>query len=140
MSNFDAFRVNTPAVVHEVFDNEIVVIHLDSGNYYTLDQGGAQIWQLLQQGVTQTTLIETLAQADSAAAPSIASEVNQFLDKLQREALIVPTVADNNQSVSPPSAPFHSAALRKYTDLQDLLFLDPIHDVEETGWPNEKRA
>ena len=25
--------------------------------------------------------------------------------------------------------------LATYSDLQDLLLLDPIHDVDETGWP-----
>ena len=23
----------------------------------------------------------------------------------------------------------------RFTDMQDLLLLDPIHDVDETGWP-----
>ena len=28
--------------------------------------------------------------------------------------------------------------LEKYTDMQELLLLDPIHDVEEAGWPKAK--
>jgi hypothetical protein len=27
--------------------------------------------------------------------------------------------------------------LHKYTDMEELLLLDPIHDVDETGWPNK---
>jgi hypothetical protein len=31
--------------------------------------------------------------------------------------------------------------LHVYTDMRDLLLLDPIHDVEEQGgWPKPKRA
>jgi hypothetical protein len=26
--------------------------------------------------------------------------------------------------------------LIEYSDLQDLILVDPIHDVEESGWPN----
>jgi hypothetical protein len=26
--------------------------------------------------------------------------------------------------------------LNEYTDLQDLILVDPIHDVQESGWPN----
>jgi hypothetical protein len=26
-----------------------------------------------------------------------------------------------------------------YEDMQDLLLLDPIHDVDETGWPARKQ-
>lgn len=27
--------------------------------------------------------------------------------------------------------------LRAYADMEDLLLLDPIHEVHETGWPNQ---
>jgi hypothetical protein len=30
--------------------------------------------------------------------------------------------------------------LNKYTDMQDLLLLDPIHEVDERGWPNSVEA
>ena len=25
--------------------------------------------------------------------------------------------------------------MRKYTDMRDMLLLDPVHDVEAAGWP-----
>jgi hypothetical protein len=28
--------------------------------------------------------------------------------------------------------------LERYTDMQELLLLDPIHDVDESGWPHRK--
>jgi hypothetical protein len=28
--------------------------------------------------------------------------------------------------------------LERYTDMQELLLLDPIHDVDQTGWPRRK--
>jgi hypothetical protein len=28
--------------------------------------------------------------------------------------------------------------LNKYTDMQDLLLLDPIHEVDAAGWPSTK--
>ena len=35
---------------------------------------------------------------------------------------------------------FRSPHLSRYDDLQDLLLLDPIHAVDETGWPDRPRA
>ena len=35
--------------------------------------------------------------------------------------------------------PLAAPVLNKYSDMQDLLLLDPIHDVdEEAGWPTNK--
>ena len=31
---------------------------------------------------------------------------------------------------------FEAPILQKYTDMQDLLLLDPIHEVDEAGWPH----
>jgi hypothetical protein len=28
--------------------------------------------------------------------------------------------------------------LQKFTDMQELLLLDPIHEVDERGWPHRK--
>ncbi len=33
---------------------------------------------------------------------------------------------------------FTEPTVHTYADMQDLLLLDPIHDVDETGWPNAK--
>ena len=30
--------------------------------------------------------------------------------------------------------------LHRYTDMADFMLVDPIHEVEETGWPNQKVA
>jgi hypothetical protein len=35
-------------------------------------------------------------------------------------------------------SPFEMPKLSKYTDMEDLLALDPIHEVDEMGWPNAK--
>jgi hypothetical protein len=33
------------------------------------------------------------------------------------------------------TAEFHAPVLQVYSDMQDLLLLDPIHEVDATGWP-----
>ena len=36
---------------------------------------------------------------------------------------------------------FQSPEIQKFTDMEDLLLIDPIHEVdEEAGWPNIKDA
>jgi len=36
------------------------------------------------------------------------------------------------------NARFQPPTLNKYTDMRDMLLLDPIHDVGESGWPVPK--
>ena len=41
------FRINNPKVIHETIDGETVIVNLDSGNYYSLDATGADIWEYM---------------------------------------------------------------------------------------------
>ena len=42
------------------------------------------------------------------------------------------------QPRSPEGTAFNPPVLSVYSDMEDLLLLDPIHDVDETGWPQPR--
>ena len=143
MSN-QRFRVNTPTVTHETIDGEAVIINLDSGNYYSLVEVGSLIWGLVEKGASANELQNLVQQTYQGDASDIDRGVQELLAQLQQENLIVPCdgageavdltgAAPTNNNHEKPS--FNPPLLHKYSDMQELLLLDPIHDVDETGWP-----
>jgi hypothetical protein len=143
MSN-QRFRVNTPTVTHETIDGEAVIINLDSGNYYSLVEVGAFIWSLVEKGASATELQNLVVQTYEGNATDIDQGVQELLLQLQQENLIAPiegaeAVIQMNQvpiSESNHEKPrFSPPLLHKYSDMQELLLLDPIHDVDDAGWP-----
>lgn len=141
------YRMNGPAVVAEVFEDEIVIIHLDKGTYYSLTQSGALIWKLLHQGATVAEVITTVSASYGIDAESLGEAVQQFIQELSAENLLIAdnaaTHSNNHAGKKVNNMPFVQGKqtftlprLNKYTDMQDLLLLDPIHDVTETGWPH----
>ena len=145
MSINDRFRVNTPKVVHETIDGEVVIIHLDTGCYYSLDGVGAAIWNWLDTGASLGEAAERLGQSYPNNQAEAGATVTQLAAELQIEALIVPLnqPASAGRNPAPPNvalpAAFQRPVLHKHTDMQDLLLLDPIHEVDETGWPSIKK-
>lgn len=140
MSN-QRFRVNTPTVTHEIIDGEAVIINLDSGNYYSLVEEGSFIWSLVEKGASASELQNAIRQSYQGDAQEIDRGVQELLGQLQQENLIVPVdgaeaalelAAANNHREKPL---FHPPSLNKYSDMQELLLLDPIHDVDDAGWP-----
>ena len=143
MSN-QRFRVNTPTVTHETIDGEAVIINLDSGNYYSLVDAGSFIWNLFEQGASPSEVQNLVLQAYRGNTQDIDQGVQDLLAQLQQENLIVPVdgavepsgpnpVAPSNNGHDKPS--FTTPSLHKYSDMQELLLLDPIHDVDDAGWP-----
>src|SRR5436190_21489676 len=136
------FRVNTPTVTHETIDGEAVIINLDSGNYYSLVEVGSFIWNLVERGASATKVQNLVLETYQGDATDIGRGVQDLLAQLQQENLIVSVEgATAVDAVVLPSnnghakASFNPPMLHKYSDMQELLLLDPIHDVDEAGWP-----
>ena len=142
MSN-QRFRVNTPTVTHETIDGEAVIINLDSGNYYSLVDAGSFIWGLVEKGASASEVQDLILQTYQANATDVDRGVQELLVQLQQENLIVPidgAEALDLTEVLPSNnghekASFNPPSLHKYSDMQELLLLDPIHDVDDAGWP-----
>jgi Coenzyme PQQ synthesis protein D (PqqD) len=137
-------RINSPAVVGEVLDDEAVIIHLGTGAYYSLNNSGSLLWTDIEQGTTRSNLVGKLLDRYEVSEPLATRHIEHFLAVLQDEALIVNL--DNDTSNLPISLPvgaeklsYEPPQLMKYTDMQELILLDPIHDVDEKGWPHIKQ-
>jgi hypothetical protein len=131
-----------PEIVHETIQGEVVVIDLESGCYYSLSGAAADVWARLQQPATLEDVVEALSARYAAAAGEIETAVSTFFESLESEGLVV-AAPDGAAGLQPlaaadhatAGAPFVAPALQKYSDMQDLLQIDPIHEVGEAGWP-----
>jgi hypothetical protein len=124
--------------VSETIDGEVIVIHLERGSYFSLRDTAAELWALVEQGCAQETIVEALVSRYPAAPDQeIASEAGRFLDELRSEGLIVESngAPAPVPDLEPATEEFRPPLLEKYTDLEDLIMLDPIHEVEPEGWP-----
>jgi hypothetical protein len=127
--------------VYEIIDNEVIIIEFDSGNYYSLQHTGTDVWRLIERGAGPADIAAQLGGLYNGPPAVIAEAVDRLLGELREENLIVPDEAPVSSDApfeSPPPAnrpAFEPPALQKYTDMQELLILDPIHEVDEAGWP-----
>jgi hypothetical protein len=143
------FRVNRPKVIHETINDEVVMIDFDTGNYFSLNHAGTHVWSLIESGSTLGEIIEGIKHLYKGSPTDIADAVNRLVAELNQEELVVPESSGPSESVGGDKASvesrgeadkldFEAPALQKFTDMQDLLLLDPIHEIDETGWPNIK--
>jgi len=134
------YRINSPSIIHERFDNELVAINMEKGTYHSMTDSASDAFELLSAGATADELAEALAMKYSATPQDIKNALGTFIKDLLAEELIVPARAsDTRSSVTVPPAenrlPFHPPSLQAFRDLEGLLLLDPIHEAGEEGWP-----
>lgn len=135
-------RVNRPEVIDENFQDEYVIVNLKSGTYYSLNKTGTFIWDMLAQNATRARILETMQNTFDGDAQTIVLQAGKLLDELEQEQLIVSTDEAPQltaASVNPGERrAFSPPVLEKFTDMQALLLLDPIHQVDDSGWPAAK--
>ena len=139
------FTVCGPQVIHETIDGEVVIINLESGNYYSLRGTGACVWETIVAGMDAGDIADHLAAAfDGLDAPP---DISTFFESLEREGLITRSTESSvlaGSALSPvdgPRSAYAPPVLEGFTDMQDLILLDPVHEVDEAyGWPRPKSA
>ena len=118
-----------------------MVVNLESGFYFSLLGSAPTIWYRLEAGATRIDdLLEAVSQAYDCTGVEERELTTNFLKQLLNQALIVPAesterfIEDNKPSLDTLPT-FEPPVLEVFTDLQDILLLDPIHDVDDAGWP-----
>ena len=131
-------------IVHEAFEEEILAINLDTGTYFSLTGSAVTLWPMLLACESVDTIVERFAAAHDGDPDAVKREVLAFLERLHDQQLIglkpAPEDARSAETPVPPEGkvPFAPFVIEVFTDMQDLLLLDPVHDAAEAGWPLAK--
>jgi hypothetical protein len=132
-----------PALTIEDFGNEIIIVNLHNGAYFSLKNSAAKLWRSaasapdLQEALAALSKEFTLDETALAGIGILLRQLREdslvhFEDKTLEELAAFPPAAPNGK----PSFP--EPQYEKFTNMQDILLLDPIHDVGELGWPHRK--
>jgi hypothetical protein len=118
-------------VLSEVFGDEAVVVNLRTGTYYALDPEATTLWSLLLSEGSRNAMVEARVRSTGRARAEVFAEVTGFLSFLAGEQL-----ADFGRPLPVPAEPGWPG-VHRFTDVADLLLLDPVHDVDLDGfgWP-----
>jgi hypothetical protein len=146
------FAIDTAVVASNIIDGEAIMLHRVSGNYFSTDGAGGLIWQWIGEGQGRDQILDGLTKEFSGVRVEIETSVDSFLAELAAHKLVREIgegdLPPAEARVEPPAmarpesrarARFAPPALHVYSDIRNLLLLDPLHDVSELeGWPTPK--
>ena len=71
-----------------MIDDEVVLMSLDSGDFFSLSDTSKEIWQLIDGNRSQKAIIAELALAYESKPEAIAVDIDDFLNGLQEAGFI----------------------------------------------------
>lgn len=129
-----AYRVNEPSVAAEHLDDEIVVVSFANGRYYSLRGTGAEVWRLLETGHTPESIVALYSEPSN----DIRDDLEAFVRRLIEQELMIEShvPARSQEAEAIDVGAFERPVLEEFDEMKEMLLYDPIHDVDETGWPH----
>ncbi len=116
-------------IAAELFGEEIVLIDVGSGRYFSLRGAAADLWTLLAEPRLRATLADAFIAPDDDALQALISQ-------MQEQHLVLATSGDEPPTPVAQFMEYRPGLLEIYTDLAELIALDPVHEVDaEQGWP-----
>lgn len=124
------FRLNEPGVIADVIDGEAVIMNLERGSYYGLDQVGADIWRSILAGRSTEEIADAISERLTVPRERARADIERVTRQMLEEDLIVATPGEGHPAGSPAaieiaSTTYVEPTLTVYSDMKQLLAFDP---------------
>jgi hypothetical protein len=127
----DRLKPNAADVAAKVIEGEAILINLATGTYYSMDKAGALVWELIEAGLTLEQIAGAVTERYEAPADEACADVERLARELLAENLVAISTGDDRPSAPAVTRrpetklPYEPPQLTTYTDMSDLLALDP---------------
>lgn len=134
--------INESSLSHDRLDNEVIIVNLETGAYYSGTGSFADLWTLLASGLELQKSLEILALTYQTQVHLIEQDVQDCIDQLLQRSLIIQGSATPQETVLDNPLPdierstWATPTFLEFTDMWELIKLDPVHDVDDAGWPH----
>jgi len=135
------FQINLQKVSLERLDGEIIILSFSSGFYFSTSGTGADILSLISKNVSRSLWKEILSNHFRATDIDV-NQIEEFIAKLLKFEIIQESEFSIDLKLDLPldyqRAQWEMPELQVFSDMQNLLMVDPIHETSLEGWPEKK--
>lgn len=141
----NSYEVSSPDIVAELFADEVVVLNLENGKYFSLRGLSAKLWSAVTAGHAPRQIHQHLQSIQHQQADACLDFIQSLIDENLIRITKQLVTAGNNEMGLDDYLPLNAAdemqapALEIYDDMAELILSDPIHEVDEdVGWPRKR--
>ena len=137
------YAINYEVVSAERLSGEFLLINFETGEYFSVTDFGADLLTLITSKVQFSSWERILSKAwNINISNDVQDEIKKFLEILLKKNIIYQIdtfdLIDFQLPMDMKREKYKFLPLNIYTDMNDLLMVDPIHDSSLEGWPNIK--
>ena len=81
-------RIDKDNVTHRIIDGEAVILNLDNGDYYSLNEVGTKIWEAINKQKILSEILNFLKEECQLPERQLKNDLMELLKNLEKEELI----------------------------------------------------
>jgi len=132
------YKLNEEKMFFDIADGQAVVINFTTGMYYGTSTLGSVVLEQLVKNVSPEKIACAVKKAEGCPADFDAKLQDFIATLLEKEVLVkIDSSEDKEAEISSDAyADGFALTVDEFSEVQDLLLADPVHDVDvEQGWP-----
>ena len=132
--------LNEEKMFADITDGIAIVINSETGIYYGMNTLGSAVLENIINGASTENILKALKALPNVPA-DMEAKLNAFVEELKAKELVIEGGDGSGKAnISAEAvADAFDLTVDEYSDAQELLLADPIHEVkEDTGWTPEK--
>lgn len=132
------FKLNEEKMFYDMAEGQAIIINFTTGMYYGTSSLGSAALDALLAGASVDAVVEAI-KALPGCPEDIETKMSDFVDALLAKEILLPAETDASAVVSIDASALSDGfqlSVDEFTEVQDLILADPVHDVDvEQGWP-----
>lgn len=137
------FKINESKAISETIDGETIIINLETGFYYSVNQTATIIWNEIQKNNPIKNVSQYFLNHYEVDTGTAEKSVAEIISLFLKDDLILELDSAVTENIQEPKTGivkqmFIMPRIERYDDMARALRSDPVHDVNEEGWPNIK--
>ncbi len=124
--------LNTEVAAAKLIDDEVIIINVITGHYYSLEGTASFVWRRLSQAASVDEIARDLSERYDVGEAQAQADLEQLVADLREHRLVVPLPPAHRQErleanlgSAGQRLPYTPARLQVFTDMADLLKVDP---------------
>ena len=132
------FKLNEEKMFYDMAEGQAIVINFTTGMYYGTSSLGSAVLDALLNGASVDAALAAI-KALPGCPEDMDANMTAFVNSLLEKEVIVPAETNPDAVVAINEAALTDGfmlSVDEFTEVQDLILADPVHDVDvEQGWP-----
>ena len=137
------FVLNEEKMFSDIADGVAIIINSETGVYYGMNSFGTAVFENILTGVSIEDIL-VAAKTMPGAPDDMDARMQTFVNELKGFEIVLEGMTGGgviNLDAAVAQADDFTLTVQEYSDAQELLLADPIHEVKnDTGWQPEKSA